>query len=73
MERGRECHWRDGLYVFPRNATDAFLGIPFGRQVKVHPLIIKEKTVSKGPFTCLLSQLLEKGLFDITQHIFVHI
>ena len=59
--------------MFPRNTTDAFLGIPFGRQVKVHPRIIKGRTVSKGPFSCLLSQLSLKGLFGVTQHMFVHI
>ena len=52
--------------MFPRNATDAFLGIPFGHQVKVYPRIIEGRTVSKGPFSCLLSQLSLKGLFDIT-------
>ena len=57
--------------MFPRNATDAFLGILFGRQYKVLPLIIKGRTVSKAPITCLLSQLLD--LLDITQHMFVHI
>ena len=59
--------------MFPRNATDAFLGIPFGRQDKVHPRIIKGRTVSKAPFSCLFSQLPLKGLFDITHHMFVHI
>ena len=59
--------------MFPRNATDAFLGIPFGHQVKVYPRIIEGRTVSKGPFSCLLSQLSFKGLFDITYHMIVHI
>ena len=41
--------------------------------VKLKFTHLSGRSVSKGPFTCLLSQLLEKSLFDITQHMFDHI